>query len=266
MSLSDSIDNSIARCREQVKSLLSEYVVPSKSLETISAKGLLERTEAKVVGMMSDVKEIFDLVSLIRPDATPLLLRDMMSIENKLSSYIEVLKQDTINPTENTRIGLEQLRQTIAEISEFVSRAEESSKSPDHTMSLVLDVVERSKSSGKIDALGGELKRVISERDYLKKRVEDVDYVLSSLRSEKATLEDALSQVVAQLQMAEEESKKWKQEALQNSLRGVEELLSQLKAQVESLRSENERLKIMVRLERARYFNLNQQSKEKTGT
>jgi len=45
-------------------------------------------------------------------------------------------------------------------------------------------------------------------------------------------------------------------------LKSVEESLSQLNAQLESLRSENERLKLMVKLERARYFKVNQQPKE----
>jgi len=260
------VSDSIAKCREQVRNMLSECLVPSKALEKISAKELLGRTEARVVEVMSQVKDMCEMVSLIRPDAAPVLSRGMQSIEKKLGSYIEILKQDTINPAENTKLGLEQLRQTIAEVSEFVSRAEEFSMTPDPTISLVLDAIERGGGglSGRIESLGGELQRVTGERDYIKKRLEEVDYVVSSLRSEKASLEEAISQTVSQLQMAEEEAKKWKREALQTSFKSLEESLSQLNAQLESLRSENERLKLMVRLERARYFKVSQQSKGQT--
>lgn len=266
LGLSNMVSDSIAKCREQVRNMLSECLVPSKALEKISAKELLGRTEARVVEVMSQVKDMCEMVSLIKPDAAPVLSRGMQSIEKKLGSYIEILKQDTINPAENTKLGLEQLRQTIAEVSEFVSRAEEFSMTPDPTISLVLDAIERGGGglSGRIESLGGELQRVTGERDYIKKRLEEVDYVVSSLRSEKASLEEAISQTVSQLQMAEEEAKKWKREALQTSFKSLEESLSQLNAQLESLRSENERLKLMVRLERARYFKVSQQSKGQT--
>jgi len=240
--LSNKVSDSIAKCREQIKNMLSESLVPSKALEKISAKELLGRTEARVVEVMSEVKGMCEMVSLIRPDAAPVLSRDMQSIEKKFGSNIEILKQDAINPAENTKLGLEQLRQTIAEVSELVSHAEEFSTTPDRTISLVLDAIERGGGglSGRLESLGGELKRVTGERDYLKKRLEEVDYVVSNLRSEKASLEEALSQAVAQLQTAEEEAKRWKNEALQASLKSVEESLSQLNAQLESLRSENE--------------------------
>jgi hypothetical protein len=115
----------------------------------------------------------------------------MQSIERKLGSYIEILKQDTIDPAENTKLGLDQLRQTMAEISEFVSRAEELSSAPDPAINLVLEAMERGGGgpSGRLESLGGDLQRVTGERDYAKKRLEEVDYVVSSLRSEKASLE-----------------------------------------------------------------------------
>lgn len=264
MGLSKPISDSIVKCREHVKDMLSEFLVPSRASEKMDAKELLGRTEARVVEVMSEVKGLCDMVSLIRPDAAPALSRGLLSIEGKLGSSIEILKRDAMNPAENTRLVFEQLRQTMAEVSEFVSRAEEFSMTPDQTISLVLDAMEKGGRgiSGRLESLGGELKRVTGERDYLRKRLEEVDYVVSNLRSEKASLEEALSQAVAQLQTAEEEAKRWKNEALQASLKSVEESLSQLNAQLESLRSENERLKLMVKLERARYFKVNQQPKE----
>jgi len=262
--LSKPISDSIVKCREHVKDMLSEFLVPSRASEKMDAKELLGRTEARVVEVMSEVKGLCDMVSLIRPDAAPALSRGLQSIEKKLGSSIEILKQDTMNPSENAKLGLEQLRQTMTEVSEFVSRAEELSMTPDQTIGLVLEAMERGGMgmSGRLESMGGELKRVTGERDYLKKRLEEVDYVVSNLRSEKVSLEEALSQAVSQLQTAEEEVKKWKSEALQTSLKSVEESLSQLNAQLQSLRSENERLKLMVRLERAKYFKVNQQPKE----
>jgi chromosome segregation ATPase len=268
MGLSGSIVDSVTRCKEQIRNLLSEYVVPSRALERISAKELLERTETKVGEVMVGISGVADEISLIRPDVAPVFSKNLASIERKFSSYIEVLKQDTINPAENTRLGLEQLRQTIADVSELLSHAEEASRSPDRTIGLVMDIVERGRKdiSGNLTELEGDLQRALQERDYLRKRLEEVDYVVSGLRAEKASLEKEISNLSAQIQISDEESKKWKQEALSNSFRSAEELFSQLKAQVEGLRAENERLKLMARLERARYFALSQQTKEPAGT
>jgi chromosome segregation ATPase len=269
LDLSASISSSIAKCREQVRNLLTEFIVPSRTLEKMGAKELLEKTAPRVEEVVSHLKEIESSVLLIKPEAAPTLLKSSASVERRFNSYLELLRQDSIDPAENTRLGLEQLRQAVADVSEFLSYAEDAARSPNGTISYILDIVEKSKVdlSANIRELEAELQMVRQESEYLKRRLEETEYVVSTLRSEKASLENNLNQLSAQLQAVEEEAKKWKQEALSNSIKNVEELFAQLRSQVESLRSENERLRLMVRLERARYFTINQQKqKEQTGS
>ncbi|MEM2885937.1 MAG: hypothetical protein QXF24_07600 [Thermoproteota archaeon] len=267
MDLSVTISDSIAKCREQVRNLLTEFIVPSRALEKMSARELLEKTAPRVGEVVSHLNEIKNSVLLIKPGAAPVILKSSAAVERRFNSYVELLRQDSIDPAENTRLGLEQLRQAVADVSEFLSYAEEAAKSPDETISYVLDVVEKSKIdlSGDLKELEAELQGARQEIEYLKRRLEEMEYVVSSLRSEKASLESNVAQLSAQLQAADEEVKKWKQDALSNSIRNVEGVIAQLKSQVESLRSENERLKLMVRLERARYFTINQQRSREQG-
>ncbi|MGQ9513586.1 MAG: hypothetical protein ACUVTL_00805 [Thermoproteota archaeon] len=269
MDLSIPINNSIAKCREQVRNLLTEFIVPSRALEKMSAKELLEKTGPRIEEITSHLKEIESSVLLIKPEAAPMLIKSSVAVEKRFNSYLELLKQDSIDPAENTRIGLEQLRQAVADVSEFLSYAEDAARSPNETISYVLDIVEKSKIdlSSKIRELESQIQKVRQENEYLKRRLEETEYVVSTLRSEKASLENSLAQLSSRLQVADEELKRWKQEALHNTIKNVEEMFAQLRSQVESLRSENERLRLMVRLERARHFALNQQkSREQART
>ena len=109
-------------------------------VERLEPKRIWERAGERVTRVDELLKELREYLSIMKPERVPTIHRHLTSIREHIGLFTENLKRGTLEPMENSRKALEELRQALVEISDFLSLCKEVRATPSPVISRVLSL------------------------------------------------------------------------------------------------------------------------------
>jgi len=109
-------------------------------VERLEPKRIWERAGERVMRVDELLKELREYLSIMKPERVPTIQRHLTSIREHIGLFKENLEMGTLEPMENSRKALEELRQALVEISDFLSLCKEVRATPSPVISRVLSL------------------------------------------------------------------------------------------------------------------------------
>jgi len=183
--------------------------------ERLPPAEIWNRSESSATTLRDLAERIRECMLLLKPERTATIEARFKAVLDPLNAFKDVLFQKTGDPIANARQALEQLRRSAMEGSELVKLAKEVESSPSGVISEVLRLREVYGAKEYISA--------IPVPELVHNRLLSLNRQISSLRSHISSLEKALAEVNAQLNVVEEEIKKFHSSATEIGAEGREE-------------------------------------------
>ena len=132
---SDRIDELEAVSRE-----IAIDITTGTIMERLPPRRIWERAGERVTMMGELLKELREYLYIIKPEKVPTIHRHLVTIDERLDLFKETLERDALDPLENSRRALEELRQALVEISDFLSLCREVRATPSPVIRAILSM------------------------------------------------------------------------------------------------------------------------------
>ena len=132
---SDRIDELEAVSRE-----IAIDITTGTIMERLPPRRIWERAGERVTMMGELLKELREYLYIIKPEKVPTIRRHLVTIDERLGLFKETLERDALDPLENSRRALEELRQALVEISDFLSLCREVRATPSPVIRAILSM------------------------------------------------------------------------------------------------------------------------------
>lgn len=109
-------------------------------VERLPPKRIWERVGERVTLVGEMLKELREYLSIMKPEKVPTIQRHVVAINERLELFKETLERDSLDPQESSRRALEELRQALVEISDFLSLCKEVRATPSPVISAILSM------------------------------------------------------------------------------------------------------------------------------
>jgi len=109
-------------------------------MERLQPKRIWERAGERVTMVAELLKELREYLSIMKPEKVPTIQRNVVTISERLELFKETLEKETLEPQDSSRKALEELRQALVEISDFLSLCKEVRATPSPVISTVLSL------------------------------------------------------------------------------------------------------------------------------
>lgn len=109
-------------------------------VERLSPKQIWERAGERVTMVGEFLRELREYLYIIRPEKVPTIQRQVVAIDERIELFRETLERDALDPHESSRRALEELRQALVEISDFLSLCKEVRAMPSPVISAILSL------------------------------------------------------------------------------------------------------------------------------
>lgn len=107
-------------------------------VERLPPGRIWERVGERVTMVEELLKELREYLSIVKPEKVPTIRRRLASIFERLDLFRETLGQESLHPLDSSRRALEELRQGLVEISDFLSLCKEVRATPSPVISAIL--------------------------------------------------------------------------------------------------------------------------------
>jgi len=183
--------------------------------ERLPPAEIWKRSESSATILSNLAERIRENMLLLKPEKSSSIEARFKAVADPLNAFKDVLFQKTGEPVGKSRQALEQLRRSVMEGSDLLKLAKEIEGSPSEAISEVLRLREVYGAKEYISA--------IPVPELVHKRFASLNRQISSLRSYMSSLEKALAEVKAQLNIVEEELKKFHPSATETDTEGKKE-------------------------------------------
>lgn len=107
-------------------------------VERLSPGQIWERAGERVTIVGELLRELREYLYIMKPEKVPTVQGQVVAIIERLDLFKEALERETINPPENSRRALEELRQALVDISDFLSLCKETRVMPSPLIGTIL--------------------------------------------------------------------------------------------------------------------------------
>jgi len=200
---------------EELLQKIATDITSGVIFERLLPAEIWNRSESSATDLSNLVERIRGNMLLLKPERTSSIEARFKAVVGPLNAFKDVLFQKTGDPVGKARQALEQLRRSVMEGSDLVKLAKEIEGSPSEMISEVLRLREVYGAKEYISA--------IPVPELVHNRFASLNRQIGSLRSYMSNLEKALAEVKAQLNIVEEEIKKFHPSATETDTEGKEE-------------------------------------------
>jgi prefoldin subunit 5 len=188
---------------------ISSEILANVAYEKLPPIELWARSEDLVNAVRNLSEEIRDKMMLLRPERAPSIRRKFRAFLQPLNSFKETL-QKPADPSEASKQALEHLRRAVTESQEFIE--------------MVREILEKP-SEGIIELL--KLKEVYEAKEYISKvsvpetvyvKLEHLKRSMETLRLRISSLEQAIKDLLKQMDRFQEEASVFQQEQQETEL------------------------------------------------
>ncbi|KON29208.1 hypothetical protein AC482_07185 [miscellaneous Crenarchaeota group-15 archaeon DG-45] len=109
-------------------------------VERLSPGQIWERAGERVIIVGDLLKELREYLYIMKPEKVPTIQRQVVAINERLDLFKEALERETLNPPESSRRALEELRQALVDISDFLSLCKEARMMPSPVIGAILSL------------------------------------------------------------------------------------------------------------------------------
>jgi len=109
-------------------------------VERLSPRQIWERAGERVTMVGGLLRELREYLYIMKPEKVPTIQRHVVIIGERLELFKENLERDALDPHESSRRALEELRQALVEISDFLSLCKEVRAMPSPVISAILSL------------------------------------------------------------------------------------------------------------------------------
>ena len=109
-------------------------------MERLPPDRIWEMAGERVTMVSELLKELGEYLSIIKPEKVPTIRRHVVRINERLGLFKETLERGSLDPREASRRALEELRQALVEISDFLNLCKEVRATPSPIISTILSL------------------------------------------------------------------------------------------------------------------------------
>jgi len=109
-------------------------------MERLQPSSIWERAGERVTMVGELLKELREYLAIVKPEKVPTIQRHVVTISERLELFKETLEEETLDPMDSSRKALEELRQALVEISDFLSLCKEVKATPSPVISRILSL------------------------------------------------------------------------------------------------------------------------------
>lgn len=109
-------------------------------MERLPPKRIWESAGERVTMVGELLKELREYLYIMKPERVPTIQRHVVAISERLNLFEDALERDALDPQEKSRRALEELRQALVEISDFLSLCKDVRAMPSPVISAVLSL------------------------------------------------------------------------------------------------------------------------------
>ncbi|MFQ6094884.1 MAG: hypothetical protein ACE5NN_01960 [Candidatus Bathyarchaeia archaeon] len=169
--------------------------------ERLPPNEIWNRSESSVTTLQNLAERIRETMLLLKPERTSTIEMRIKAVLDPLRVFKETLFKKTEDPVSNARLALEELRRSVMEGSDLVELAKDVERNPSEVITEVLKLREVYGAKEYLSAI--PIPELVHTRFTALKRH------IHNLRLYMSNLEKALGEVKAQLNIVEEEIKKF---------------------------------------------------------
>jgi len=211
---------------EEVLQKLASDIASGAVSEKLSPSELLKKTEQYVNRLGALTKDSEEHMLVLKPEKTPTIKSASRNLTQTLTTFREILLQNTPEPSANSRLAFEQLRKALADGSNFLFLMREVRDYPSPLIDAILNFKKASETKGAIISIQTRedvqplIKYVLTRLDDLRaaligleKRVDEMKQVMKELQEESLKI---LSEKAPQQPKTNENKTEKKQLSLSN--------------------------------------------------
>jgi len=197
--------------------VISEKLPPSE---------LLTKTEHNINRLKDLATNTEELMLILKPEKTPTIKSVCKNLTQTLTTFKDILTQNTQDPPANSRLALEQLRKALADGSDFLFLMREIRDHPSPLIDTIITFKKASETKGSVINIQAKedvqplIKHVLGRLDdfraaliALEKKIDEMKQIMRELQEE--SLKILFSNVSSQANVAEDKMEK-KQLSLSN--------------------------------------------------
>ena len=109
-------------------------------MERLPPTRIWERAGERVTMVDGLLRELREYLTIVKPEKVPTIQRHVVAIRERLDRFKENLEGEDLEPEESSRRALEELRQGLVEISDFLSLCKEVKANPSPVISSILSL------------------------------------------------------------------------------------------------------------------------------
>jgi uncharacterized coiled-coil protein SlyX len=158
--------------------VLSEKLPPSK---------LLEKTEKYVTRLSEVAASNQESMLILKPEKTPTIKVKYRNLTQTLTTFKDILLQNTSDPVANSRLAFEQLRKALTDGSDYLFLMQEVRDNPSPLISQMLNLKEVSETRGSVMSIRAS-EDVQPLVEYVLKHIEELNTGLTELEKRIAEI------------------------------------------------------------------------------
>jgi hypothetical protein len=158
--------------------VLSEKLPPSK---------LLEKTEKYVTRLSEVAASNQESMLILKPEKTPTIKVKYRNLTQTLTTFKDILLQNTSDPVANSRLAFEQLRKALTDGSDYLFLMREIRDNPSPLISHMLNLKEVSETRGSVMSIRAS-EDVQPLIEYVLKHIEELNTGLTELEKRIAEI------------------------------------------------------------------------------
>jgi len=109
-------------------------------MERLPPKRIWERAGERVTMVGELIKELREYLFIMKPEKVPTFQRQSVAISERLDLFKEILERDSFDHKDTSRRALDELRQALVEISDFLYLCKEARSTPSPVMEAIISL------------------------------------------------------------------------------------------------------------------------------
>lgn len=159
-------------------------------VERLPPKAIWDKAGERVSKMTALTHELREYLSILRPEKVPTVSGYANSIRERLDKFREILFKESLDPLESSRRALDELRQVLTEVSDFLSLCKEVRLTPSPVIGEILQL-KGTRAVGVSEELWARMDRLLELIRSLQTAYRDVLGITSRLEGQiEAVRED----------------------------------------------------------------------------
>lgn len=181
---SDRIDELEAAVRE-----IAIEITTGTFVERLPPEKVWEKTGGRISLVSELIKELREYLFILKPEQVPTIQRHVAGMYERLDRFREAMTEDSAATMEASQVSIDELRQTLVEISDFVSMCRTIKAEPSEVISAILSLREEKTdtqpiSQAKVKRLGDLVKEAQASYREMSDVSSKMETRLEALRSE----------------------------------------------------------------------------------